>query len=174
MRMCNNDAHVFDEQRIKHSLMRMCNNDAHVFDGRPATELQLLKCDVKTLHARIKNLTMMMAMMTMTMTILGVSLGQIRSSWVQKSALGESWSPRAPTSSQEPLQTQQTGALSPPPGSVLEGFGSHVGLQEPLKGHSKCIQNFDRCRYPFFIDFASILEAFWEGLGSHLGLQDAL
>ena len=106
--------------------------------------------------------------------ILGPSWGQIWSSWVQKSALGESWSPRAPKSLPEPLQAQKQEQSTPLPGSVLEGFWSHVGFQEPLKGHSKSIQNFDRFRYPFFMDFALILEASWEGLGSHLCFQDAL
>ena len=37
-----------------------------------------------------------------------------------------------------------------------------VRFQEPLKGHSKSIQNFARFRYPFFIDFGSVLGGFWE------------
>ena len=81
-----------------------------------------------------------------------------------------SWAPRPP----EPLRAQNRSNFPLPPGSVLEGFWSHVGFQEPLKGHSKKHTKFDCFGSPSFIDFAWILEAFWEGFGSHVGFQDAL
>ena len=84
------------------------------------------------------------------------------------------WAPRSPKTLPRPLQAQKQEQFPYP---FRLRFGRLCGpcsLQEPLNGHSKSIQNFDRFRYPFFIDFASILDAFWEGLGSHLGFQDAL
>ena len=53
---------------MNQSQMRFCNNDAYVFHEQLSTELQLLICDVKTLHTlhgRIKHVTMMMTKITM-------------------------------------------------------------------------------------------------------------
>ena len=99
---------------------------------------------------------------------------QNRSKIDQKSiklALGPQEAPRAP---QEPSKTPR-GHL----GDIVlgRGFGRVLGPcwpQEPPKSHSKCIQNFHRFWCPFFIDFSSILEGFWEGFGRYVGLQKAL
>ena len=70
--------------------------------------------------------------------------------------LGGSWGllgPKRPLEPPKTVSSPKTGPKNRPPGAMLGGFLGHVGLQEPPKGHSKSIQNFDRFRYPFSIDF---------------------
>ena len=76
-----------------------------------------------------------------------------------KSALGPQDAPRPPQDLSKPENREE---WTPPPATLFGGFSGHVGLQEPLKGHSKSIQNFDRLRYPFSIDFGGVLGGFWE------------
>ena len=71
----------------------------------------------------------------------GVKFGQVGSKNRLLEGLGAQEPPRA---SQDRSKPENRSNFPLPPGSVLGGFWGHVGFQEPLKGHSKGIQHFDR------------------------------
>ena len=94
--------------------------------------------------------------------ILGPSWAQIWSSWVQKSHLGESWSPRAPKSSQDPSKPKNRSTFPPPSGGPFwEAFGAMFAS----KSHRKATQKAYEILIDFDVHFSSIFHRVWRGFG---------
>ena len=74
----------------------------------------------------------------------------------------------APRPPQDPSNPENREEYRHPPGHHFGRILEPCWPQEPLKGHSKSIQNFHWFGSPSFIDFSSILAGFWEDLGAKL------
>ena len=86
----------------------------------------------------------------------------------QKSIKISSWAPRGLQDPPKTPPSPKTGrTFATPPGTILEGFWSHVGpkaIKRPFKKHTK----FSLIWKSIFHRFSSILAGFWQDLGPKL------